>query len=175
MIWSKNKEILKLISLGKIPALELSTGKDALFVLLIGSSPERTISTSSMQVHYETWALLQWSQDFTLHGVSVGTCEISLCDWWQCKQVSTCLNKINRNLVINVVPRVPSSSCINSWVQMFSYSWSVATKTKSGISTLRASPVAITPMVTHLNQETSLEEEPGVGFIPHLIFVSALL
>lgn len=74
-----------------------------------------------------------------------------------------------------MVPRVSSSSCINSWAQMFSYFWSVVTQTKSDISTLRASPVTITPTVTHLNQETSLEEEPGVGFIPHLIFVSALL
>lgn len=83
---------------------------------------------------------------------------------------------VNRNPVINIVPRFPSSSCINSCAQMFSYSWSVVTKTKSGISTLRASPVAVIPMVVPLNQETSLEEETGVGFIPHLlIFVSALL
>lgn len=96
--------------------------------------------------------------------------------WWCCKQISIFLKTINRNLVISMVPRVPSSSCINSWAQMLSYSWSVVTKTKSGISTLTASPVAITPIITHLNQETSLEEEPGVGFIPHLlVFVSALL
>lgn len=51
-----------------------------MFVLLIQSSPERIISTCSIQVHYKTWALLQWGQDFTLHGISVGICEISLYD-----------------------------------------------------------------------------------------------
>lgn len=36
--------------------------------------------------------------------------------------------------------------------------------------------MAITLMVIPLNQETSLEEETGVGFIPRLlIFVSAFL
>lgn len=58
----------------------MSTGKDALFVLLIRSNLGRIISTCSIQVHYKTWALLQWGQDFTVHGISDGICEISLYD-----------------------------------------------------------------------------------------------
>lgn len=85
------------------------------------------------------------------------------------------LIKLTEILLLIWCPGSPAPAASTVWVQMFSYSWSVATKTKSGLSTLRASPVGITPIVTHLNQETSLEEEPGVGFLPHLIFVSALL
>lgn len=66
-------------------------------------------------------------------------------------QISSCGDFANRRLIINMVPGVPALAALISTSKCSATLGVFFVKTKSGISNLRASPVAAMPMATHWN------------------------